>query len=176
MNGSGFIKLFRNIREHPIWNSGRFSRGQAWVDLLLQANWRDRTVMWANKPITVKRGQVLTTQLQLAKAWGWNRKTVRAILADIERAILADIKITKGRDIGKTLITIRNFDNLQGGAEKPSDIIKSVPPDIKADILPDIKTDNTEEERKKKRRRKETTAEGGDRFRFLGCHSQILLC
>ena len=34
----GYVKIHRELLEHPIWTSEKFTRGQAWADLILKAN------------------------------------------------------------------------------------------------------------------------------------------
>lgn len=114
MNPSGgFIKLFRSMKDHQIWTSERFSRGQAFADLLLLANWEDGRILRGDNWINVARGQVLTTQMHLAQRWKWNRKTVRRFLAVLERAQMVTIAAATARDNGYTLITILNYGKYQ---------------------------------------------------------------
>ena len=35
---NGYIKLHRSLMDNPLWTEKPFSRGQAWVDLLMLAN------------------------------------------------------------------------------------------------------------------------------------------
>ena len=38
---SGWIKIHRDILYHEIWSDKPFSKGQAWIDLILLANHSD---------------------------------------------------------------------------------------------------------------------------------------
>ena len=38
----GYIKLYRSIFNHWLWQDKPFSRGQAFVDLILLANYKDK--------------------------------------------------------------------------------------------------------------------------------------
>lgn len=38
---SGWIKIHRDILYHEIWSDKPFSKGQAWIDLILMANHSD---------------------------------------------------------------------------------------------------------------------------------------
>ena len=113
MNGGGWIKLYRQLQECPMWYSERFSKGQAWVDLLLLANHRDKRVLFNGEMITIKRGQYLTSTVKLAEKWGWNRKTVSSYLKGLENEQM----ITKKTDNKKTLITIENYGVYQGAED-----------------------------------------------------------
>lgn len=101
----GWIKLHRQLQDCPIWYGERFSKGQAWVDLLLLANHRDKRILFNGEIITIKRGQYLTSMVKLAEKWSWDRKTVSKFLNLLEN----DKMITKQTDNTKTLVTIENY-------------------------------------------------------------------
>lgn len=110
----GWIKLHRRLQDHWLWNSQRFSKGQAWVDLLLLASHADHEVLMGNQPIGVKCGQVLTSQTRLAAKWLWTRKSVNAFLTLLKRDNQVDIRTSKETETGYTLITIKNYEKFQG--------------------------------------------------------------
>ena len=103
--GAGWIKLHRQLQECPMWYEERFSKGQAWVDLLLMANHSDKKILFNGDFIIVKRGQYLTSMVKLAEKWKWDRKTVSKYLKLLEK----DKMITLEVDKQKTLITIDNY-------------------------------------------------------------------
>lgn len=53
----GWICLHRDIRSHWLWQDKPFSKGLAFVDLLLLANHSDGRLLVGNKLIFVKRGE-----------------------------------------------------------------------------------------------------------------------
>lgn len=62
----GWISLSRSIVDNWVWDNGeQFSRGQAWIDLLLSANHEDRKIMFDGKPLLVKRGSLLPLNTSL---------------------------------------------------------------------------------------------------------------
>ena len=83
------------------------------MDLLIRANHRDEKSFKGNRLIVVKRGQVLTSQVALAKRWNWNRKTVKNFLLCLQQDQMLDIQTSKRTDTGYTLLTIRNYDKFQ---------------------------------------------------------------
>lgn len=109
----GWIKLYRQLQECPIWYGERFSKGQAWVDLLILANHSDKKIMFNGDFITVKRGQYLTSMVKLSEKWKWNRKTVSSFLKLLEN----DNMISKVSDNTKTLVTIVNYGIYQSDDE-----------------------------------------------------------
>ena len=77
----GWISLSRSIVDNWVWDNGeQFSRGQAWIDLLLSANHEDRKIMFDGKPLLVKRGSFVTSQHKLADKWHWSRHKVSLFL------------------------------------------------------------------------------------------------
>lgn len=79
----GFVKLYRTIRKHWLWEDKPFSKGQAWLDLLLLANHCDHKSVSGGVVTVYHRGQVNVSQRYLAEAWGWSRKKVKAFIADL---------------------------------------------------------------------------------------------
>ena len=114
MADKGWIKLHRQLQECPIWYGERFSKGQAWVDLLLLANHRDKKIIFNGEMITIQRGQYLTSTVKLAEKWGWNRKTVSSYLNMLQKENM----ITKVSDNTRTLVTIENYEKYQGSKPK----------------------------------------------------------
>lgn len=106
MANIGYIKLHRQIQECWIWDGDEpFSKGQAWVDLLLLVNHADKKTSFNGQIITIKRGQRLTSIRKLAERWKWSRKKVSNFLDLLE----SDEMITQERATKATLITIVNY-------------------------------------------------------------------
>ena len=113
MSSEGWIKLYRQLQENPLWSNEKFTKGQAWVDFLLMANHKDKKIFFNNEIITIKRGQFLTSIVKLADRWKWNRKTVSSYLYTLQKERM----ITKTSDNRKTLITIENYGIYQSAEE-----------------------------------------------------------
>lgn len=129
----GWIRVSRRLLDHPLWTSKPFTPGQAWVDLLLQANYRDGAVWRGSREVIVLRGQVFTSQLALAKRWRWDRKTVRRLLDGLKSSRMVDIETAKGKDIGYTRLTVRNYERFQAGTETERDIGRDIDTDTQGD-------------------------------------------
>ena len=69
----GYILLYRDICTNWIWEDKPFSKGQAFIDLILRANHNDNSVLFGNQIIEVKRGEFITSIAKLSDAWGWSR-------------------------------------------------------------------------------------------------------
>ena len=66
---SGFLKLSRRITDHWLWTDKPFSKGQAWIDLLLLANYEDGKKITDGKVIDCKRGDVnVSISYQIGRA------------------------------------------------------------------------------------------------------------
>lgn len=119
----GYIRLHRQIQDCWVWDD-KFSKGQAWVDLLLSANHRDKKMPFNDEIVTIERGQYLTSMRKLADRWGWNRSTVSRFLKLLEK----DEMITTNVTTSHTLITIVNYDIYQYVEDES--VTPSVPPSI----------------------------------------------
>lgn len=108
MNGN-WIKLYRQIMDNPFWKDKPFSKGQAWVDLLLKANYSDSVATINGEQVSVKRGQVFRSVKSLANEWGWSQNKVRRFLGELTAEHMAEVY---GRTNG-TLITIENYETFQ---------------------------------------------------------------
>ncbi len=108
-----YIKLHRSLLHHPLWTKERFTNGQAWVDLLLLAGYADREVMMGTMVVPVGQGEVVTSQVKLAKRWGWDRKTVSRFLSGLQRLSMVRIRSHKRTETGYTIISITNWPTYQ---------------------------------------------------------------
>jgi len=111
---NGWIKVHRSLLDHPIWLDGPFTRGQAWVDLLLQTNHKPGHIRTANgRRISVSRGQCGMSQLTMAKRWGWSRGKVKRFLTELERGGMIIQKTVQQTGHQNTLVTICNYNGFQ---------------------------------------------------------------
>lgn len=113
----GWISIYRQITEHWVWKEKPFSQGQAWVDLLLMANYQDRKFALGDEIVTAEAGSIVTSQLKLMERWGWSKSKVRRFLKLLESDGMIHIKA----DRRKTTIFIVNWGNFQDlqTTEKP---------------------------------------------------------
>lgn len=107
---AGWISLHRSIEKHWLYEEERkFSRFEAWVDLLLMVNHADNKTMIDGKLVTVKRGQRITSLRKLGDRWNWSLTKVDAFLKLLEE----DKMIVLKKDTKKTVVTIVNYDIYQ---------------------------------------------------------------
>lgn len=105
----GWISIHRQLQEHWLWEDKPFSRGQAWIDMLLLANHADKTFMLGTELVEVKSGSFITSELKLMERWGWSKTKVRSFLDVLQK----DKMIIKKTDRKKTTITIENYSVFQ---------------------------------------------------------------
>lgn len=105
----GYVRIHRKIKKNPVWNVKPFSKGQAWVDMIMNANHEPTDLVLGNEVIHIERGQFHTSELKLSDDWGWSRKKVRAYLALLKNLKMAT---TQGTSKGTT-ITIENYSDYQ---------------------------------------------------------------
>lgn len=106
---AGWIKIDRNIQNHWLWKDKPFSKGQAWVDLILLANHQDGEFVSGSSKVEGKRGTVYRSVLFLADRWGWERKKVKRFLNVLEM----DGMLTQNATTHGTTITLVNYGKYQ---------------------------------------------------------------
>jgi uncharacterized phage protein (TIGR02220 family) len=111
----GYVKLWRKVRDNPLWTSEKFSRGQAWVDLIMLANHKKGFIRKRGIKIEVERGEVGWSERQLAERWQWSRGKVRRFLIDLCLGDFPEItrKTIPQKKFVTSLIVINNYDLYQ---------------------------------------------------------------
>lgn len=116
-NNLGWIRLHRKLMDSPDWLAEPFTRGQAWVDLLLLANHREGFIRRRGVLVAVERGQVGYSEDALAARWKWSKGKVRRFLSELARLSRVSRKISEKTVLKKTsvsnLIYIINYDKYQ---------------------------------------------------------------
>lgn len=105
----GFIKIDRQLFDHWLWNDKPFSKGQAWIDLIGLANYKDSKTPYKGAVVTCERGTVNRSISFLAKRWGWSREKTRTFLGLLE----SDSMIVLNPTTNHTTITLLNYGKFQ---------------------------------------------------------------
>ena len=108
--GKGWISIHRKLQECWIWNGEPFTRGQAWVDILLSATHDGYKKRIGNSLVTIHSGQLHTSIIKLSQRWQWSEKKVRRYLELLE----GDGMITYEGNAHGTTLTIVNYGFYQG--------------------------------------------------------------
>src|SRR5690606_19515505 len=117
----------RSICENPMWESEPFTKSQAWVDLLLNANYVERKIIIRGQTLTVQRGQIAWSEVTMSARWKWSRNKVRRFL----KALSDEGMIVQQAEHLTSLVTICNYEEYQG--RDTADETTSETPDDTAD-------------------------------------------
>lgn len=107
----GWISLYRKIVENPMYFEEPFTKIQAWIDLLIMAEYKSRDFHIRGNKIIVGRGQIAMSTENLSKRWRWSNCKVVRFLNRLENA--QQIRRQKSKLI--SLISIVNYDIYQTG-------------------------------------------------------------
>lgn len=101
----GWIALHRQIKDNMLWQDKPYSKGQAWIDLLLTANYVEKKILFDGGLLLVNRGSLVTSIRKLSDQWGWSKDKTSKFL----RLLESDNMIVKNTNSKRTLITIVNY-------------------------------------------------------------------
>ena len=126
----GYVKVWRRYFYSADWLAPRkFSRQEAYIDLISQASFADRVVqLGEGRSVALYKGEVLASQGQLAKRWGWSKSAVFRYLHKLAegdtpliecytRKVVAILSKTPSETPSETSVTI----------VKPSDCVCCMP-------------------------------------------------
>ncbi|GKS49996.1 DnaD domain-containing protein [Staphylococcus argenteus] len=139
---TGWISIDRSIQNHWLFKEKRtFSKFEAWIYLLMEANHSKAKVPIGNQIITVERGQRLTSILTLSDLFNWSRFKVKTFLDLLESDGMLEVKTTSKY----TLITIVNYDFYQSeqGRNQHQNDIKPTSKQHQSNINPTSKQHQT---------------------------------
>ena len=105
----GWISLHRQLQDNSLWTCEPFTRGQAWVDLLLIAAHSESFFYVRGIKVNVERGQLAWGEVKLSERWRWSRSKLRKYLNDLEK----EQQIEQHKSSVIQVITIVNYDKYQ---------------------------------------------------------------
>jgi len=131
---SGWIKLYRDIREHPVVGFGQpvkpadasrgsYSRGEAFQDLLMEAQYKPGSVRINGEVVALNIGQLMAARSYLAARWNWSEQTVRTFMAHLVNAgiiktnQLSNQQPSASRKSAPNTLTICNYERYQAFSE-----------------------------------------------------------
>ncbi|HCT3342371.1 TPA: DnaD domain-containing protein [Staphylococcus aureus] len=139
---TGWISIDRSIQNHWLFKEKRtFSKFEAWIYLLMEANHSKAKVPIGNQIVTVERGQRLTSILTLSDLFNWSRFKVKTFLDLLESDGMLEVKTTSKY----ALITIVNYDFYQSeqGRNQHQNDIKPTSKQHQSNINPTSKQHQT---------------------------------
>lgn len=97
--------------DHWLWDEKPFTKGQAWIDILLLVNHEDGKVLMDGELLDVSRGEHITSEPKLAERWGWKSRTkVRNFLEVLEKESMI---INKKEGRKRTRLIVCNYNDYQ---------------------------------------------------------------
>lgn len=108
---TGWIRIYRSILNHPTWKEKPYSKGQAWIWIILRANFKEAKVLIGNEVVVCDPGEFITSQDNMAEVWGWTLSRVRAFISLLQNDSMIIEKTTNRF----TKLTICNYATYQGG-------------------------------------------------------------
>lgn len=130
----GWIKLHRSILDDELYLAEKFTKLQAWLDLLLLAEYKPKTVYVRSIRVDVGRGQVAISIRDLAERWKWGVNRVQSFLKELVNT--GKIQIIKSHTINVIAICKYEVYQRSGGDTQTDTQV-----DTQIDTQNDIKTD-----------------------------------
>jgi hypothetical protein len=113
----GYIKLWRAIWDNEFWPVERpYTRPEAWLDMLMLANFKTTSFRKRGKRVEVRRGQLGRSIKGLADRWNWSQGKVDRYLVELSEGDEPQIEYQKSNLT--TIITIINYEKYQGDSEQ----------------------------------------------------------
>lgn len=104
----GWITLNRSLLDHYIWQDEPFTKGQAWVDLLLLVTHEPKQALIDGKVVELKIGEYVTTIRRLAERWGrsidWTTKYLNLLESD---NMIQTKVVGKGKNSRTVLLVVK---------------------------------------------------------------------
>lgn len=120
MNENGYILLHRKIQDNFIFKEKRkFSKLEAWIDILLNVSYDTSSVFIKNKQINLLRGELCLSFELWGNRWGWSKSKVRSFLKLLE----SENMITLTNEVVTTRLKVINYETYQKGLKRNNNVI-----------------------------------------------------
>lgn len=104
-----WYRMHRGWMDNSVFRNEAFSRRDAFIWLVENANYKPAKLYAPKGEIEVGRGQIFHSLRFMAAAWKWDESKVRRFLSSLSREKIIDA----ATDAGQTLITICNYEKYQ---------------------------------------------------------------
>ena len=82
----GWIELWRRLRDHRFWptyTKRKFTKLEAWLDLLFDASYKAHRTTFRGRTYSLKEGELVFSQRERAARWKWSRGGLRDFLNEL---------------------------------------------------------------------------------------------
>lgn len=100
MARDGWVKIWRKLIDTPLWLEEPFTRGQAWIDLILMAK----------RPDSDNPGAVCCSIMYLCNRWKWSHGKVERFISRLNRDGMVNVHKNghqNGESFGKLLTVVK---------------------------------------------------------------------
>jgi hypothetical protein len=111
---SGTVNISRDIWDDTAFKAQPFTEREAFMWLVMEASWKPREKRVGSVVVSLDRGQLATSLRFMGEAWDWPKSTVDRFLKRLEKRDM----IGTADGTGVTVITIRKYNEYQGGAKQ----------------------------------------------------------
>lgn len=105
----GWILLHRSLNKHWLWQDPEKLR--AWLDILLECNHSENSVVIGMQLYKVKRGQSIKSIQTWAHRWNWSRSKTMRFLKCLQNDSMIDLEPNSKT----TRISVLNYESYQDG-------------------------------------------------------------
>jgi hypothetical protein len=160
MEGEGWIKLFRQIKDSWIWDDPIKLRW--WIDILLTVNHSDAKVNIGFELYECNRGQSILSLRSWGQRWKVSKDTVRNFFVLLEKD-----KMIQSESLKKsTRITVCNYDTYQGGLHEEKTVSRQLADNEHTQAHPNNKKKNNKKEKEELLQVKDTYIPSQDFGKF----------
>lgn len=157
-----WIKLYRNIEKNEFYFAEKFTKSQAWIDLLIIANKFPKTFYVRGNEVRIKAGQIGRSIVTLADRWKWNERTVTKFLKTLENRGMIHYRSNSVT----TIITIVNWKIYQGDTEQNTE--------QNAEQMQSRVQTNKKDKKEYKDKKRDISTSSNNSFKDLGTEEQEL--
>lgn len=98
----GWINIERRILDHWLWTADKpYSYGQAFIDMLFMANFKENTVVVGGKLIKLEPGEFAASDRYLMQRWGWGNSRLRHFFKLLENDTIVERKLNQNQTVIK---------------------------------------------------------------------------
>lgn len=110
---SGTVNIARALLKHEAFKDQPFTEREAFMWLIMEASWKERTKRVGNVTVTLERGQLAASVRFLAEAWQWEKSTVDRFLQRLKKRDMIGTESGTGINV----ITVCNYNEYQTAAD-----------------------------------------------------------